>query len=250
MIFGLIPHTGLLIKTLTKIKTFFKNDLKLFLFIWFAFVFVFFSFSNTKLPHYIIYGYTPLFILIAITFGEYINQEKKRCFITLYLPILFFLFLFLSLPYLLQIIPLEDKFVASIKEEIINVLGLSYQLKLISLIILTFIIYKLKVIEIKNKLISISFIFIISINYVIIPVIAKVQQEPIKNIAQYTKKENISINMYKMNNPSFNLYSQSLVKKENPKSGDFVMTKKIYLKDFREYKIVYEQMGIVLIKVK
>jgi 4-amino-4-deoxy-L-arabinose transferase-like glycosyltransferase len=28
-------------------------------------VFVFFSFSDTKLPHYLVYGITPLFILMA-----------------------------------------------------------------------------------------------------------------------------------------------------------------------------------------
>ena len=33
--------------------------------IWFTVVFVFFSFSGTKLPHYLVYGITPLFILMA-----------------------------------------------------------------------------------------------------------------------------------------------------------------------------------------
>ena len=44
--------------------------LKRFLWIWCAFVIVFFSLSGTKLPHYALYGCTPLFVLCAI--------ERKR----------------------------------------------------------------------------------------------------------------------------------------------------------------------------
>jgi 4-amino-4-deoxy-L-arabinose transferase-like glycosyltransferase len=36
-----------------------------FLLLWFGFVFVTFSFSDTKLPHYMVYGITPLFLLMA-----------------------------------------------------------------------------------------------------------------------------------------------------------------------------------------
>ena len=40
------------------------NNFELFLFIWFVFVLIFFSFSSTKLPHYILYGITPLAYVI------------------------------------------------------------------------------------------------------------------------------------------------------------------------------------------
>lgn len=54
--------------------------------------------------------------------------------------------------------------------------------------------------------------------------------------------------MYKMNNPSFNVYSKSLVRRGAPKKGEYILTKKIYLKDFNIYTVVKEEMGIVLIK--
>ncbi len=248
LIFGLLPFSSLVIKTLTKIKTFFNNDLNLFLFIWFIFVFIFFSFSNTKLPHYIVYGYTPLFILMGMIFNEYLEEENKQIFLILFLPLLFFLILFLFLPNLLEIIPIKDKFVNSIQDEIIEVLDIYFQIKLFFLIILTFFIYKVKFFKLRNKFLLICFIFIISVNYIIIPTVAKVQQEPIKKIALYAKEENLKINMYKMNNPSFNVYSQSLVRKGAPKKGEYILTKKIYLKDFDIYTIIKEEMGIVLIK--
>jgi 4-amino-4-deoxy-L-arabinose transferase-like glycosyltransferase len=36
-----------------------------FLVLWFVVVFVFFSSSGTQLPHYLLYGCTPVFILLA-----------------------------------------------------------------------------------------------------------------------------------------------------------------------------------------
>lgn len=248
LVFGLLPFSTLVIKTLTKIKTYLNNDINLFLFIWFIFVFIFFSFSNTKLPHYIIYGYTPLFILMGIVFNEYLKQENKKVFLVLFLPLLFFLTIFLFLPNLLQMIPIKDKFVNSIEDEIIEVLDIYFQVKLCILIILTLFIYKIKLIKLENKFLLISFIFVISVNYIIVPVVGKIQQEPIKNIALYAKENKLKINMYKMNNPSFNLYSQSLVKKGAPKKGEYILTKKIYLKDFNKYTTIKEEIGIVLIK--
>jgi 4-amino-4-deoxy-L-arabinose transferase-like glycosyltransferase len=41
------------------------NPVDTFLWCWFLFVFVFFSLASTKLPHYLLYGVTPLFVLMA-----------------------------------------------------------------------------------------------------------------------------------------------------------------------------------------
>jgi len=68
LLVGTMPFTGLLIAAFLRMKSWIKSDTTLFLVIWFAFVFIFFSFSGTKLPHYVIYGYTPLFIIMALQF--------------------------------------------------------------------------------------------------------------------------------------------------------------------------------------
>ena len=60
IILGLMPFTGLFFTVLFNLKTLFADRVNRFLLIWFTFVFLFFSLSGTKLPHYMIYGYTPL----------------------------------------------------------------------------------------------------------------------------------------------------------------------------------------------
>jgi 4-amino-4-deoxy-L-arabinose transferase-like glycosyltransferase len=66
----LLPWTGLLGPVLRHARGDWKDDLARFLWIWFAFVLVFFSLSGTKLWHYVLYGLTPLFVLMAIHRGQ------------------------------------------------------------------------------------------------------------------------------------------------------------------------------------
>lgn len=64
--------------------------------VWFVTVFVLFSFSSTQLPHYALYGATPLFIL----FGRNLRQLPARFW--LLLPGLLLLLLFATLPWVLD----------------------------------------------------------------------------------------------------------------------------------------------------
>ena len=52
-----------------------NNRFESFMFIWFIFVLVFFSFSSTKLPHYMIYGSTPLAYIIYKNHLNLINAK-------------------------------------------------------------------------------------------------------------------------------------------------------------------------------
>jgi 4-amino-4-deoxy-L-arabinose transferase-like glycosyltransferase len=61
----LLPFTGWFLRLLPMVRSLWADPLDRFLLLWFAFVFVTFSFSDTKLPHYMVYGITPLFILMA-----------------------------------------------------------------------------------------------------------------------------------------------------------------------------------------
>jgi 4-amino-4-deoxy-L-arabinose transferase-like glycosyltransferase len=61
----LLPFTGLLLRLLALARPLWDDPLDRFLVLWFVTVFAVFSFSGTKLPHYLVYGITPLFILMA-----------------------------------------------------------------------------------------------------------------------------------------------------------------------------------------
>jgi len=61
----LMPWSGLLWRAVQHVPADWRDPLSRYLLLWFAFVFVFFSFSGTKLPHYLLYGMSPLFLLAA-----------------------------------------------------------------------------------------------------------------------------------------------------------------------------------------
>jgi 4-amino-4-deoxy-L-arabinose transferase-like glycosyltransferase len=88
----MLPFTGWFLRLLPTLRRAWADPLDRFLWIWFACVFVFFSFSGTKLPHYVLYGATPLFILMA----RYRELLLNR-WLAFLPPVLFFLLL-LSLP--------------------------------------------------------------------------------------------------------------------------------------------------------
>lgn len=62
----MLPYSGLLLRILPGIRTQRARPLDSFLWCWFLFVLVFFSLAATKLPHYLLYGVTPLFVLMAM----------------------------------------------------------------------------------------------------------------------------------------------------------------------------------------
>jgi hypothetical protein len=92
------------------------GQLERFLLTWFVVVFAFFSFSSTQLPHYVVYGCTPLFILLARhplnVFGRWLA----------YLPLLIFALVIAGLPWLLPMAaakahrPLESMLLAGLVE--------------------------------------------------------------------------------------------------------------------------------------
>ncbi len=61
----LLPWSALIPSLLRDVRRLWADPLSRFLLCWAAFVVVFFSLSGTKLPHYVLYGSTPLFLLLA-----------------------------------------------------------------------------------------------------------------------------------------------------------------------------------------
>jgi len=61
----LLPWSGLLWQVARRGAQDWREPLPRYLWLWFGFVFTFFSLSGTKLPHYLLYGMTPLFLLVA-----------------------------------------------------------------------------------------------------------------------------------------------------------------------------------------
>lgn len=60
-----LPWTPLLVSVLGRLRSLWAEPVSRFLLCWAGFALAFFTFSSTKLPHYLLYGTTPLLILMA-----------------------------------------------------------------------------------------------------------------------------------------------------------------------------------------
>ena len=60
---AMMPWTPLLVPMAMRLRTRWREPVSRFMLLWLAFVVVFFSLSGTKLPHYVLYGFTPLMLL-------------------------------------------------------------------------------------------------------------------------------------------------------------------------------------------
>jgi len=62
---AMMPWAPLLVPIALRLRARWREPVNRFLLLWLAFVVVFFSLSGTKLPHYVLYGFTPLMLLAA-----------------------------------------------------------------------------------------------------------------------------------------------------------------------------------------
>jgi len=237
VLIGLLPWTSLFIKYLTKLKTF-KDDFFIFGSIWFFFVFIFFSLSGTKLPHYVIYGYTPLFIFMGVVFKD-IKSEFLMS-----LPFVLFVILLLSLPFIarsLLVLPKDE-----IRVVVTILLPLFNTFYFASLgVILFFSLFNFGKI---NKVIILASSMIFIFNYVTW-IYSHVRALPLKHIAEYAKKHHLKVVMYAMNTPSFNVYAEMITPKRTPKVGEIAVMKVTNLKDLKHFKILKKEGSVVLVRV-
>jgi len=241
LLVGFLPFTSFIFNIFSDIKSIIKDKLKLYLIVWFSFVFIFFSFSGTKLPHYIIYGYTPLFILGSL----YIDKYNKNLIVY---PTLVLLSILILLPDIANIIKksIDDRFIALIIEDSYDIFDIWYRISILFLIgLITF----SKRLNSDIFLILSGFIMVFLVNFIAIPTYGELMQEPIKNGGLLARNRGYQVVMYRVNVPSFNVYYGGVVLKRKPRSGDIVFTKFTKLEDFKEYKILYRDGGFVLIEL-
>ncbi len=246
LIFGLLivlPHTNLLLKTLGRVRQAAKDDLELFLWLWFGFVFLFFSVSSTQLPHYLLYGATPLFLLMA----RY-REELRSRFLTL-LPALSLTGLLFFLPDIWRVAePLvDDEFTLAImtvapaafdlEYRIWTGLGLAAVLGL--LLVRGWAPWK--------RLMGAGVVTAGVVALGLFPTYGEIQQGPTKEAAEVARREGWDVVMWRLDMPSFALYYGDITPLREPEPGEVVFTRVTRLDGLEgPTEILFQKGGIVL----
>jgi 4-amino-4-deoxy-L-arabinose transferase-like glycosyltransferase len=245
-ILGLMPFTGLFFTVLFNLKTLLSDRVNRFLLIWFTFVFLFFSLSGTKLPHYMIYGYTPLFILMARALPMCRHPKSLALWPLILLTAL------ACFPLLVQVAlqKIDDLYIRAILEAAAGLTAENYLPVIGAAIAATSAIPFLHRVSAEWKLISTGVILSLLINLYLMPFAGKLMQEPVKEAALMAKEKGYKIVMWKTYNPSFLVYSESFVEKRDPEPGEIVLTTVKQLDKLAYHTVLYSKYGIVMVKLR
>ena len=226
-----------------------SNPLTLYSLVWFFLVLFIFSFSKTQLPHYLLYGMTPLVILIAKEYNQY--NHKWHVFFGVLIALLL-----MSLPFFLEVAANDvknayEKAVLQLTSEIFYDEG--WWIATTFLMILTFFTLFFPVLSLRIKGLMIGLFIMLFINGVFMPLFAKGQQSPVKEaalIAQSQYHRPIVSFVTKM--PSFSVYANQIVPSNTPEKGDLVFTRVHQVEGLQNLnkdvslKLLYKKGGIVL----
>ena len=218
-----------------------------FIFIWFVFVLVFFSFSSTKLPHYIIYGSTPLAYLIYKNHLSHKNTKVNLLAVSFHATIWLMI---LSLPFYLS-------YLASVQTNFeVSTIVLNEFKNDLSLIIFIFL---LVAFFIFSYFLSFRLMFLKRISAIallavlttkILPFINDATQEDIRKVAFDAREISQKISMFKVNKPSFSFYADKISYRDL-KETDIIFTRidKLAFLD-EKYEIISEHGNYLLLKIE
>lgn len=237
-----LPWLSWLISAIRQLPQSFHNPFKRFLWLWAGFVISFFSLSGTKLPHYALYGSTPLFILIAAEHERKFSRWSA-------LPIIGLLLLYVNVPNLLSLITINNAFYAAQLSRIAEILPKSYLLVgslLIISAVLSLMIRKMINWQYIGWLAIIGNVFIA---IWLVPLIGELLQAPIRNAAQFAHEKNIQLVVqWQTHWPSFSVYFGKETPLRKPKLNEVALMRIDRLDTMINYEILFREGGIVLIK--
>ncbi|MFH1766407.1 MAG: glycosyltransferase family 39 protein [Gemmatimonadota bacterium] len=239
----LLPHTSLFLKVLGRIRKAGKSDLELFLWLWFGFVFLFFTFSSTQLPHYLLYGATPLFLLMA----RYRDELRNR-FLTL-LPALLLTSLLFFLPEIWRVVePLvDDAYLLAVLSVAPEAFDLEYRTWTglgFAAVVGLFFLRKWKP---WQQLMAAGLVVAATVAFGLFPTYGEVQQGPTKEAALLARNEGWDVVMWRLDMPSFALYYGDMTPLRKPMAGEVVFTRVTRLKELEvPTEVLFRKGGVVL----
>ena len=239
-----LPFSAWIVRSLASVREIRKDALVTWCWCWFVFVFLFFSFSSTQLPHYVLYGSTPLFLLMGRYWGS--MRGSWPLLPALLLPLLV-VFLPWILPPLLQ--TTDDPYMRELLTAGLERLGMPF--RLMSWLFLVLMVVLLVAIRDRLRLLySVGLLHSLMLVILLIPTIADFQQRPVKEAAAIASQLDETVVMWRIDMPSFSTYRQAITPKREPLSGELLFTREGKIPEHSISEIFYRQGGIMLVRVQ
>jgi 4-amino-4-deoxy-L-arabinose transferase-like glycosyltransferase len=244
----LLPYSGLFLRTLPALRhprRIRAAPLDCFLWSWFLFVFVFFSLAATKLPHYLLYGATPLIVLMAR------QRAALRSNLLAFAPPLLMLALVAALPTLLQRLAPGIRN-AYVREALARpeVFGGAWRIGAAVLLTVLCALALWHGASLWRRLAAAGLLCSLALGGLLLPALAGLQQGPVKEAAQLARRAGWEVHSWRINVPSFSVYRGAVTPATPwPAAGQVVLTRSDALPALGPVALLYRKGGIVLARM-
>jgi 4-amino-4-deoxy-L-arabinose transferase-like glycosyltransferase len=243
-----LPYTALIVAVALRLREAWRDDLQAYLLLWFAFVFVFFSLSGTKLPHYVLYGYSGLALLMAL------RAYEMRSALWALAPALVFFAGLLVLPNLLASVAprLDDAYYRQALGAVLGSFGTGYFAYFGVVGALAVYAMLERHTALPRKLALFGLLAVAGLSSFVVPAAGELQA-PVREAALLARERHFDVVMWRLNAPSFSVYRGAPTPSREPRSGDVIVTRASRLSGLPKgtsYDILFSRGGIVLARIR
>ena len=222
----MLPFTGWLFAIVGKLASALRQSdsealFERFLILWFVVVFAFFSTSGTQLPHYLLYGCTPVFILLA---RHRLDFERRWL---AFVPIILFALLLAVLPEVLVFAtskvtrPFELALLSGLTAAFADEARWLLPLLAIAVIGLAF----WRRLPVWQGLVLAGMLQALTVAFIIAPRVIGVTQGPVREAAMVAKQSGEPVVAWRIIMPSFSVYRHAATPTRVPELGQLVFTR-------------------------
>ncbi len=246
----LLPYTGML-GLFTKFKRLWAKPLERLLIIWFFVVFTLVSLSKTQLPHYVLYGVTPLLIL----FAKYRRSFNGKRLLWLVAPLLFFINIGVVLYTQQTEYWSDNRYINDMLLAMPSQFDKAY-LAACLFFLLAIVISSFIKTAIWKKLVFTGLLQSLFVYNWFVPAYAAIQQSPVKAAAEFARTIKSPIVAYKIHMPSFSVYREQITHRRDVVAGDTVFTKSDKVPNLEQrfgkdnITLLFNQQGIVVLQIQ
>ncbi len=246
ILLGLIPYTAALLLALRDMRQWWQIPWARFGLIWLAVALVLFSASATKLPHYIVYGYSGVLVILAV------QPLPNRWWI--FLPAGLLLATFLALPaWIPAVLPhIHDTHAQAMLADSPRFFDGEYYGWTLAALVLTAGLAWDQRWPALPKLIILGIFMNLWMALAVLPAVADIQQRPVKEAALRYRAAGDShapLVMWRIHTPSFSVYAGRVAQRRDPQPGDIVLTQTRHCAGLPPHQVLYQQQGVTLLQL-
>ncbi|WP_083685588.1 ArnT family glycosyltransferase [Massilia putida] len=243
-----LPYTSLLLATLPGLRRLRASPLDTLLWCWFLFVFAFFTLAGTKLPHYLLYGATPLFILMARRRGALRNRVLAL------LPALSLAVAVAALPFVLDHVAsgARNAYVreALSGDGVFDEAWAAQALAVVAAILLLALWPDRRRAGPWPRLVAAALICAYALVGLVLPAVAELQQGPVKRAALLARQAGWPVRSWRINAPSFSVYRAAITPAAGaPRAGDVILTRSDALDSLPPLRVLFREGGVLLVRI-